>query len=83
MSPQKRTETPSATTMLLWLRKYLVWTAEMEDAKKITPGYAARVAKGLKYSIKALDESIVEYKTQKRATAREEYEQAASRYKDV
>lgn len=70
--PGKRSVKPSAPTILRWLKIYYSWLPELIDGGGLTREHGERVAKGLKYSIKALEESYSEYKRQKQADDRED-----------
>ena len=64
--PTKRTETPSVPTLRHWLEVYYSWLPQLIEEGGIHPEYGQKVAKGLKYSIRALDDSATEYRKKKR-----------------
>jgi hypothetical protein len=70
--PGRRTVKPSAPTILRWLKIYYSWLPELIESGGLTSEHGTRTAKGLRYSIKALEESYSEYKRQKQADDRED-----------
>jgi len=74
--PRTRTTTPSVPTMLRWQRIYLGQMKEMIERGAIDEKYGRRVAKGLKYTIKALEESATDYRNGRRRAEKDTYEEA-------
>lgn len=67
---RKQTTQPSAPTMMRWLKTYYTWLPDLIEGGGLYPEHGKRVAKGLKYAIKALDDSAKEYKKLKQAESR-------------
>jgi hypothetical protein len=55
----------------LWIQKYYAWVPELIEEGGIYPEEGRRVAKGLKYALKALDDSSSRYRSEKRKSAKD------------
>jgi len=66
--------------MLHWLKVYLSSLPEIVDDGRLYEEQGAKVAKGLKYSIKALEDSRAQWRKEKRKAAEDGYQAAVSRF---
>lgn len=76
MARKQKTEGMSPPTIRKWLKTYLSETAKLVDQGKMGKEEGTRVAKGLKYAIKALEDSYSKYKADQRQIQEDEYEKA-------
>lgn len=80
MPYKRKTEDMSLPTINRWLRIYLVEVVEKTKSGYLDEEYGRRTIKGLKYAIKALDDSLENYRRESRKEKREafnkEYEEA-------
>lgn len=75
--PRSRTKTPSVPTMLNWQKVYLTQMKDMVERGAIQPDRGRQVAKGLKYTIKALEGSVADYKSERRKSKEDAYKEAS------
>ena len=80
--PFKRKEDPSPPSMLRWLKAYYASLPKMVEEGRIYKEDAAKVAKGLRYTIKALEGNINSFKKEKRREAENEYAAAREYFED-
>jgi hypothetical protein len=68
-----QTTQPSVPTLTKWLKLYYTWIPQMIEEERIQEKWGREVAKGLKHSITALENSKKQWMREKRITAEENY----------
>jgi hypothetical protein len=63
--------------MLNWQKVYLTQMKDMVERGAIQPDRGRQVAKGLKYTIKALEGSVADYKSERRKSKEDAYKEAS------
>ena len=76
MPRKRKTQDMSPPTILRWLKIYLVEAVRMTKSGELYPDEGKRVVKGLRYSIKGLEDSYAHFKADQRAIDKTEYEEA-------
>ena len=83
MPRSRKTEDMSPPTMLRWLKVYLTEVVKMIEEDRIYREEGLKVAKGLRYSIRALEISATKYKRARQVAREDEYKDAAKRLEEM
>jgi hypothetical protein len=66
--------------MVKWLKLYLAALPKIVDEGRLYEGHAKRIAKGLKYSIAALEDSKSQWVKEQKKNSEDEYRKAVDRF---
>jgi hypothetical protein len=76
MARSRKTEDVAPTTILRWLKVYMVELHKMVEDGRIYEEEGKKAAKGLRYSITALEDSKKKWMKERATNAEEAYKQA-------